>query len=312
MTTVNNQAPISFSPALINAKGRHPPDGASPLSAGQRPRRGSTQGWWEPSSSILSYVRASKARLRMELASELAYRGNFFLKLVAVALLDLLSPLVALLIYETTSGIPGWSFAEFILFTGTFTLIAGLGRALFVGIPFEVIDSVRDGTFDKILLLPYKPLKYLSFTGFDLNGIPEMLVGLCLVAWSAGQLSIGLGPHVAAYALFVALGVAFQYAVYIIISALAFLVVRSWALFEIWESMQKFARYPLNVYGHGLQIALTFFVPIAISAHVPAKALLGAFSLAGLLSVALPVAAFVVLAAFLWEQAMRKYSSAGG
>ena len=43
------------------------------------------------------------------------------------------------------------------------TLITGLGRTLFVGIPFNVIDAVRDGTFDRYLLRPFHPLKYLCF-----------------------------------------------------------------------------------------------------------------------------------------------------
>lgn len=258
------------------------------------------------------YLAVTKATFKMELASELAYRGNFFLKLLAVALLDLLSPLVAVLIYRSSSGIPGWSFEEFILFTGSFTLITGLGRTLFVGIPFNVIDAVRDGTFDRYLLRPFHPLKYLSVSGWDFNGVPEILVGTVLVAWSAARLEVAFGWNVPAFLALVVLGVALQYAVYVIIAALAFLVVRSWALFEIWESMQKFARYPLDVYGAGWQAGLTFLVPIAVSAHFPAQALLGTFNWATQAWIALPVAGFVGLALLLWNAAMKKYTSAGG
>ena len=58
--------------------------------------------------------------LELELAGEMIYKMNFFIKTVALIFADIIGPLVTMLIYANTSGIPGWSFHEFILFQGTF------------------------------------------------------------------------------------------------------------------------------------------------------------------------------------------------
>ena len=60
--------------------------------------------------------------LALELQKEMIYKLNFFLKVVGLVLADIVAPLITLLIYRSTPGIPGWTFEEFILFQGSFIL----------------------------------------------------------------------------------------------------------------------------------------------------------------------------------------------
>ena len=116
------------------------------------------------------YLTLLKKNFAMELSSEMAYKANFFIKCLSLIIGDLVGPLVILLIYTTTSGIPGWSLYQFILFQGILTLVFGLGHALLIVMPFTVMEEVQEGTFDKILIKPFNPLLYLTFTSTDIEG----------------------------------------------------------------------------------------------------------------------------------------------
>ncbi len=93
----------------------------------------------------MSLLKIIKRAMILRISEDLAYKWNFFIKFIAVMLQDFIGPLVILLIYTTTAGIPGWSFHEFILFQGTLTLVLGLGHLFAVMIPVEVMHNVRQG-----------------------------------------------------------------------------------------------------------------------------------------------------------------------
>ncbi len=107
-------------------------------------------------------------------------------------------------------------------------------------------------------------------------------------------------------------GFLFQYAVLIFISSLAFLFVKSWALFDVLFTLSNFARYPLNIYSNSLVIFLTFLFPIAISAFYPVEVLLRGMTFLNLVKVILPVVIAFGISVWFWGMAMKKYSSAGG
>ncbi|MBT7903728.1 hypothetical protein HN587_07735 [Candidatus Woesearchaeota archaeon] len=259
------------------------------------------------------YLKIWKKSLALELSSDMAYKWNFIIKCIAMALVDLLGPLIAILIYNTSSGIPGWTFEEFIFFTGTFTLVFGLNHAFFVKFPIRVIENVRNGEFDQFLIKPFNPLLFLTFSAWDLDGFAEVAVGLFLIIWSGLKLSaVMTATGIFWYIVLILFGVLFHYSIMILISAISFLVVNSWGLFDLFWGASKFARYPLNIFGATTQFTMTFIFPMAISAHYPATAILHGVTALGLIKVILPVIGFFSFSLLLWNWAMKNYTSAGG
>jgi ABC-2 type transport system permease protein len=262
---------------------------------------------------MMKFLRLEKKTIGMSLASEMAYKTNFYIKAFAMVLADFVGPLLTLLIYSATLGIPGWTLDEFLLFQGTLILVFGLGHTFTMHFPYEVIHCIREGEFDKYLVKPYNTLLYLLAESFIIDGLPEVAVGICLVAYTM----IKLGLSVFSFSFFwylvlVAAGLLVQVSVMVFISASAFLVVRSEALMNLYFKLSDFVRYPLNVYALGIQFALTFLFPLAVSSFYPAEVLLRGATPKILLSVLIPVVLFTVLSVFLWNLAMKKYTSAGG
>ena len=249
----------------------------------------------------------------LEISSQMAYKANFVTKMFAIMLMDIIGPLIILLIYTNTAGIPGWSFAEFILFQGTMTFVFGFGHAFVIMMPGRILEDVRQGHFDKHLVKPFNTLSYFMLSSSDIDGFAEMFVGIVLISWAFVQLGINIfSLNFLMYILLIFTGILFQYAILITISAVTFLAVKSWALFDILFSLENFARYPLNIYGSGLAFFLTFLFPIAVSAFYPTEALLRGLSLLTMIKVVIPVLIVFCSSIIFWNKAMKKYSSAGG
>ncbi|MBU2634525.1 MAG: ABC-2 family transporter protein [Nanoarchaeota archaeon] len=261
----------------------------------------------------MNYLTLFKKTFALELSSEMAYKWNFFIKSLGLIFADLIGPIIILLIYTYSSGIPGWKFEEFILFQGTFILVNGLAHTLLFGLPFQVIRSVQQGTFDKVLIKPFNPLLYLSFSSIDIEGIAEVLAGLGLIIWAFVKLGIIVFSWNTLLFLFlILLAFVFLYATFVLMSSLAFLFVKSFGLFDLFFKIIDVARYPLSIYEGGMRFVFTFLIPIGIISFYPVNVLLGGLSIMTLLEILIPVLLFLGFSVFMWNRAIRKYTSAGG
>lgn len=249
----------------------------------------------------------------LDVAKEMTYKTNFLIKIVATGLGDVVGPLVTFFIYANTSGIPGWSLYEFILFQGVATFVIGLGKTFFLLIPYEVTEYVLNGEFDKILVKPYNALLYMTSMSFMTESIPEIIVGLGLIGygWYKLQVSVTAVLFLLFFSI-ILLGCLVQYASMIFIAALAFLVIRSEVLIDFFFRLIEFARYPLNMYTATLQTVFVFIFPIAVIGHFPTEALLRGLAVSRYITIVIPVLVFFSLSLLAWNFGIKKYSSAGG
>tara|TARA_Y100000034_G_C6867391_1_gene395487 strand:- start:202 stop:990 length:789 start_codon:yes stop_codon:yes gene_type:complete len=259
------------------------------------------------------YLRLWKKTFALELSSDLAYKANFIIKALGLVIVDFIGPLIMLLIYTTSSGIPGWSFEEFILFHGTFVFVVGISHALLFVFPYQVIENVREGTFDKFLVKPFNPLLYLTFSSVDIEGFAEVLAGLALIIWAFIKLDIIVfSMNTLLYIFLMLVALIFLYSLFVLISSFAFLFVKSFGLFDLLFKMLDVGRYPMNVYGFEMRLIFTFILPIAVVSFYPASVLLGTLSFFSIIEILIPVAIFLVFSIFIWNLAIKKYTSAGG
>ena len=262
---------------------------------------------------MLKFFRIQKKAVGMSISSEIAYRMNFYIKCFAMVLSDFIGPLLTLIIYSTTLGIPGWTLHEFLLFQGTLILIFGLGHAFVLVFPYEVMHAIREGEFDKYLVKPYNTLLYMIAESFEIEGLAEVGIGIVIIAYSMAKIGISVfSLNFILYLVLVVAGFVVQAAMMTFISALAFLFVRSEALMNLYFKISDFVRYPINVYAIGIRMFLTFLFPLAVSSFYPADVLLRGATPVLMLEILAPVAVFAVIAVLLWNIAMKRYTSAGG
>lgn len=261
----------------------------------------------------MRYLKLFCKSFALELSSELAYKINFFIKSLGLVVADFVSPVLAILIYNTTLGIPGWNLEQFILFQGTLILVTGLAHFLLIMMPYKIIEEIREGTFDKYLVKPYDTLLFFSFSSIDVEGLAEILAGLVLIVWSMIKLNLTIfSVNFLVYIFLIVLGFLFVYALMVLIASLSFLVIKAEALISLFFRVVDLARYPVQIYGFGFRFFLTFLVPVAVMSTYPASSLVFGIGWKSIVSATIPVIVFLFISVYLWKKAMQKYSSAGG
>lgn len=252
-----------------------------------------------------------KRGFSLNMSAEMAYRTSFILVVIALIVSDLIGPLVGYLIYNSTNGIPGWKFMEFILFQGVIIFVFGFWHAFIGGISWMTQDLINEGEFDTILLKPFYILVNISSLAIDFHGIVEVLVGLALMAVAIAKLNL-FGPMLLPFILLIILALIFMISVTVMLAALAIIFVKVNALQNIIWTLNDLVSWPITIYAAGVRFFLTFIVPAAVASYWPAAILMGKEPLSKVYFVAFPVLIFFMLSLALWSFSLRRYQSAGG
>jgi ABC-2 type transport system permease protein len=256
------------------------------------------------------YVKVLSLFWRTSLASELAYRLNFLLALLS-SCGHLAGNLFGLSLFYTGNGnLGGWPFDQALLVMGLFTILQGMSRVLLTPNLQRIVEHVRTGTLDFVLLKPLDTQFWLSTRRISPWGVPDVLFGLGMVAFAA--LRLGLPPErlLLAAGPFV-LSAVIQYSLWFTLASISIWYVKVHNVTEVLNGLLAAGRYPIDALPAGAyRFVFTFVVPVALLTTVPARVALGQD--AGrwlLLSAVFALGAFSFSRAF-WRHALRSYTSA--
>jgi ABC-2 type transport system permease protein len=262
------------------------------------------------------YVRLFLALARYSLLREMAFRGNFIVKMFV----EMLWLVILLAFYRTifskTRLIGGWSEAEYLFFLGCFYTIEGLIEALFLENCSSFADLVRSGDLDFYLLKPMDEQFLVTCRTIEWSTIPNLLLGVAVMVTALIQQGAPL--HVGTVALFVLLmgcSVAIAYSCLLALTSTAVWFTRNQSLFELWWLFSSLIRYPREIYpvtGWASPIGWVFWyvIPILLVVNVPAKLMVKV--LEPWTAVFMIVVAGVLLGASRWffRFSLQKYRSA--
>jgi ABC-2 type transport system permease protein len=266
---------------------------------------------------VLRYLKLLGLQLRNSALLAAQYRWDFLVD-GAISLFWAFTAVVPLFVVyggdgEGRAGIPGWSFAEALVVTGWFILLQGvLDGAINPGLA-TVIDHIRKGTLDFVLLKPADAQFLVSTSRFYLWRAFSVLSALGILIFAFDRL--GRAPSAGGVAMaLVLLGTAtlLLYSLWILIVSAAFFVVKVDNLTYLFSSIFDAARWPATVFRGGLRFVFTFVVPLAVMTTFPAEALLGRLPFSSLLATVAGTAVFAALARLVWRRSISHYTSAGG
>ncbi len=252
-------------------------------------------------------------QFRLSLLLGLQYRFDFLLE-AAVEACGAATALVPLfVVYGGRGSIAGWGFAEALLVTGFFLLLQAVLEGAINPSLSHVVEHVRKGTLDFVLLKPADAQFLVSTARFQPWRAANALTALAVFVYAFSRLGGPPPPArlLAAGALFGA-AVLLLYSFWIVTVSAAFYVVRVDNLSFLFGSVFDAARWPASVFRGALAFVFTFVIPLALMTTYPAEALLGRMSLArgaGALAAAL---AFGLFARRVWLRSLARYTSAGG
>ena len=249
--------------------------------------------------------------LKIGIANELQYRVNFFVQ-VLQSLISLAVGLISLaLVFRYTDELGGWTRPELLIVMGIYILMGGVINAFIQPNMDHLLADIHNGTLDFALTKPVDSQAIVSLRDLHFWSLTDVLVGMTVLGFAIAQLQQRVGAWQAlSFAIAIILGGILVYCFWLIVSSIAFWVVRLADFFLVFQAIYAAGRWPVSIYPDWLRIGLTFLVPVAFAITVPAEALagrLGALTLAGALALTI---FFAMLTRLIWTRAVRHYSGA--
>jgi ABC-2 type transport system permease protein len=262
----------------------------------------------------LRYLRLLEMQLRASLLLSLQYRADFFLD-GFVQVFWMVTALVPLLVVFRwrPSIAPGWGAGEALMVTGWFTFLEGVLEGAINPSLVSVVDHIRKGTLDFVLVKPADAQFLVSTARFQPSRGINVLTAFVIFAW--GFHLLGRGPSAGALvaaAVSMVAAVTVLYSIWTLTVSTAFFVVRIDNLTHLFSAIFDAARWPVVVFPRAVQWVFTFVIPLALMTTYPAQALLGTLSAVKLAAMLGGSAFAFAVARVVWTASIARYTSAGG
>jgi len=248
---------------------------------------------------------------RLGVLNALQYRANFFIQLFqsTVGLLTALAGIAV--VFGQTDDLGGWSRDEIVALVGVFFLVGGLIGVVIRPSMERLMEGVRLGTLDFTLTKPADAQLLVSVKQVEVWRLVDVVLGAVVVVIAIVQLGERVGiERAAAFGLVLLAGVAIIYSFLLMLSTLAFWLVRLENILVIFGTMFEAGRWPVGLYPPWLRIALTVVVPIAFAITVPVETLVGRLESTTLVTTLVVAVSLLVGSRWFWKFGLRHYTGA--
>ncbi len=258
------------------------------------------------------YLRLFGVQLRASAAVAMQYRVDFLVE-GGLALFWATWSLVPLLVvFGARRHVAGWSFEEALVVVGWFMVMKGILEGAVNPSLASVVDHIRKGTLDFVLLKPADSQFLVSTQKFAPWRIADVLAGLAIFAIAFHRLGRWPAPSaIGAAGLMLGCAALILYSLWILVISAAFFVVKVDNLSFLFVSIFDAARWPADVFRGLLRFAFTFVVPLALMTTFPARALLGKdFGPADAAEALVGAVLFAAFSRAVWLRSIGRYTSA--
>lgn len=262
---------------------------------------------------MLRYARLLLIQLRTSALLGMQYRLDFVLD-AAMTLFWTASSLVPLLVlFHQRSDIGGWEWPQALLVVAFFTMLRGVIEGGIQPALQNVVELVRKGMLDFLLLKPADAQFLVSTSRFEIWRGVDVLAGFAILIWALVELGhIPTPGQIAATLALLGAAILILYSIWIAVVALAFRVVKVDNLTYFFSSVFEAARWPAPVFRGALAFVFTFVIPLIVMTSFPALAIVGELGARAIFSSLGGALLFALAARLLWLRALRSYTSAGG
>lgn len=243
----------------------------------------------------------------------LQYRLEFFVQLVMALFWSATALVPLLVLFSMRDSVAGWGAYQALIVVGFFMALKGVLLGAIQPALANVVEHIRKGTLDFLLLKPVDAQFMLSTSRIELSRFSDVVSGIGLSAYATYRSEAHPTlAQVALSCLILLCAVAILYSIWILVVSLSFHVVKIDNLSYLIVSTFDAARFPASVFRGALSFIFTFIVPLALMTTYPALALLGTLQPEQVLTAVLVAGGFVAISRAVWLRSVRFYTGAGG
>jgi ABC-2 type transport system permease protein len=260
---------------------------------------------------VRRYLRLLAVQLRTSGALAMQYRVEFLVE-GALALFWMTWSLVPILVvFGRREAVAGWSFEEALVVVGWFTVVKGVLEGAVNPALASVVEHIRKGTLDFVLLKPADAQFLVSTARFKPWRAVDVFAGLGLFAYAFHRMGRVPSPGAVLSSLVLLVcAILVLYSLWILVISAAFYVVKIDNLSYLFLSIFDAARWPVTVFRGALRFFFTFVIPLALMTTYPALALLDRLNARHAFEALGGAILFAAAARFVWLRSIGHYTSA--
>ena len=256
-------------------------------------------------------VNVIRAQLRASLSLAVQYRLDFVVEGLLALLWMAVTLVPVLVVFQNRNEITGWTFPEMLLVLGWFVALKGFLEGAISPSLMNVIEHVRKGTLDFVLLKPVDAQLLVSLAKIEPWRSVDLFGAAAIFLYAFRQLGRWPAPeHVLLAAAMLLAALLVMYSIAILVVSIAFFAVRVDNLLYLFQSIFDVARWPVSIFRGFLAICFTYILPLALMTTYPALALLGKLTLPTAAGALVGTALFAAFARVIWRASIKKYTSA--
>lgn len=231
--------------------------------------------------------------------------GFFFNQILGIAFLYL--------VFEQIPSLQGWTLDQLIFIYGFAQLPRGIDHLFTDNIWLVAWRLVINGDFDRYMLRPMNLFFQVVAEKLQPDALGELLVGTILVVRALIKgIVITDALHVILFFASVPAGALIYTSIKLFFASLAFWVKTSGPFLQVAYEMADFAKYPTEIYAKGIRFLITWVIPFAFVAYLPAGFFLKSGTSAGIIGIEWGIAiALWCIAYALFQRGTQVYESAG-
>lgn len=261
---------------------------------------------------IKRYIRLYRIMIAQFFKGIMQSKVDFLMGLFGFFFTQISGLLFLHLVFRQIPHLQGWSLEQLIFIYGFAQIPRGIDHLFTDNIWLVAWRMVINGDFDRYMLRPMNVLFQVIAEKLQPDAMGELLVGTALVVYSTMQGVVLWTPKAAVlFCVSVLAGALIYTSVKLLFASLSFWIKQSGPFLQFAYELSDFAKYPTEIYAGGIRFVITWVIPFAVVAYLPAGYFLGARG-GGVIAAECAVAAVFWLAAYgVFCRGIRRYESAG-
>lgn len=248
---------------------------------------------------------------RLSLQEAVAYRLDFVIHLLT-ALLQTGAELIGLwTIFSNTRSLAGWNQWQILALLGVFRAMSGTIAMLVAPNMRLIMEDVRSGTLDFVLIKPINSQFYASARRVVIWHAFTIAMGILMAAVAGAKMAQAVSAGRAVLFLFMlAAGGVIIYSFWLALATCAFWFTRINNIEMVFWNVFEAGRYPVDIYQRGMRWVLTYIIPLAFLTTFPAQALIGKTEPANIAAALVVAVGAFAGSSWFWRYGLRHYSGA--
>ncbi len=241
-------------------------------------------------------------------------KADFLIGLIGFFLTQATGIAFLYLVFQQIPALADWSLAQLIFIYGFAQIPRGLDHLFTDNIWLVAWRLVVNGQFDRYMLRPMNLFFQVICEKIQPDALGELLVGIILIVTSLSKgIVIVDAPHIFFFIVSSVAGAVIYTAIKLLFASLAFWMKISGPVLYTAYQLADFAKYPTEIYESTVRFIITWIIPFAFVAYLPASYFLRAdvspWNTIGVECILAVV--FFAIAYFVFQRGTRAYESAG-